>query len=105
MKRNERIVYMTAANKKEAEKISLILLKSRFIACANIFSISSLYWWKNRIEKNNECAIIMKTNKSAVKKIEKVVKKIHSYENPCLIVIPIIRGSTKFLNWINEEVR
>lgn len=81
------LVYLTCKDKKEAEKISLHLLKKRLIACANIFPIRSLYWWEGKIAKGMESAVIAKTVSKKFKKIIKEVRKIHSYEVPCILRI------------------
>ena len=98
------ICYITAKDKKEAEKIISALLEKRLIACANMFSVKSQYWWKGKIEKSSEYAIIAKTRKEKEKEIIKVVKGIHSYEVPC-IVFSEITGSKDFLDWIEKEIR
>ncbi|EHP88330.1 divalent-cation tolerance protein CutA [Methanotorris formicicus] len=97
------LVYITASNREEAKNIVSHLLENRLVACANIFPIESMYWWKGRIENDGEVAIILKTKEKLVKKIIEEVKKLHSYTNPCIIAIPIINGSEEFLKWIDEE--
>ena len=76
------LVYITCKGKKEAEKISMHLLKKRLIACANIFPIKSMYWWEEKIVNDKENVIIAKTSNRNFKKLESEVKKIHSYEIP-----------------------
>ncbi|AEF96997.1 divalent-cation tolerance protein CutA [Methanotorris igneus] len=97
------LVYITASNHEVAKKIASHLLESKLVACANIFPIESMYWWRGKIENDNEVAIILKTKEKLVKKIIEEVKKLHSYTNPCIIAIPIIHGSEEFLKWIDEE--
>lgn len=98
-------IYITCKDKKEAKKISRHLLEKKLIACANIFPVESLYRWKGRINEDNEIAIIAKTVKDNFEKIKKEVKKIHSYEVPCIVAWDIVKGNEDFLNWISEEVR
>ena len=97
------LVYITASSLEEAKKIVSHLLEKRLIACANIFPIESMYWWNGKIENDNEVGIILKTKENLIKKIIEDVKLLHSYENPCIIAIPIIDGSEEFLKWIDEE--
>jgi len=64
------IVLMTAKSKEEAEKIVNTLLEERLIACANIIdSVSSLFWWQGKIEKEKEVLAIMKSGVSLFKKL------------------------------------
>lgn len=81
------LVYITCNDEKEAEKISKHLLLKRLVACANIFPIKSMYWWDNKIVNDKENVIIAKTNDKNFKKVESEVKKLHSYEIPCILRI------------------
>ena len=98
-------IYITCPNKKEAKKIGLFLIKKRLAACCNIFPIESIYWWQNKIVKDKEAVLIVKTLKKNFKKIEKEVKKLHSYTVPCILEIPIIKSSQDFLNWLEKEIK
>ena len=97
-------VYVTAANKKEADMIGLHLLKKKLIACANIFPISSLYLWKGKVQKGNEYVIILKTVKSNYNKIKTEIEKIHSYDVPCIIQIPVTVNE-KYGGWMRKEIK
>jgi periplasmic divalent cation tolerance protein len=98
------IVYITAGNTDEAKMIARELVEMRLAACANIFPISSIYRWKNNIEEAEEFVILVKTKSSRVKDIEKKVKKMHSYEVPCIVSFRMDEGSADYLNWIDGSV-
>ena len=34
-----------------------------------------------------------------------LVKELHSYENPEVLALPVIGGSSQYLDWIDKEVR
>ena len=97
------IVYVTTKNEEEARKIANNLLEKRLVACANFFPIKSLYWWKGKIEKDNEVAIIMKTQKRNIKSIVTEVKELHSYDVPCIEFLSIEAGNPDYLEWIKNE--
>ena len=97
-------VYITCKDNKEAEKISKRLLKKRLIACANLFPIKSFYWWKEKINEDNEVAIIAKTDMTNFEEIKREVKKVHSYEIPCIVSWKIEQGNEDYLDWIKEEL-
>jgi periplasmic divalent cation tolerance protein len=98
------VIYITTKNINEARKISGVLLRKKLIACANIFPIESQFWWKGKIEKCSESAIICKTNSKNVEKVIDTVKKNHSYDIPDVVEIPIKSGNKDFLKWIDEVV-
>jgi periplasmic divalent cation tolerance protein len=97
------MVYVTAANEKEAKNVADYLLKKHLVACANIFPINSLYWWKGEIQNDSEVAIIMKTQNKHTKQIIAEIKSLHSYEVPCIEFLQISDGNSDYLKWIEEE--
>jgi periplasmic divalent cation tolerance protein len=98
------LIYITCKDKKEAEKISMHLLKNRLIACANIFPIKSLYWWNKKIVNDKENVIIAKTNNKNFKKVVNEVKKMHSYQIPCILKINAF-ANKDYENWANKEMK
>ncbi|MBU4311317.1 MAG: divalent-cation tolerance protein CutA [Candidatus Omnitrophica bacterium] len=100
------VVFITTANRGEAERVSKTLLDARLIACANIIKgVDSRFWWKGKKEKAREYLLIAKTRKTLFKKIVKAVRKEHSYDIPEIIAIPIIAGHKPYLDWIINSTR
>ncbi len=97
------VVYVTTADEKEANKVAHHLLKKRLVACANIFPITSLYWWKGEIQNDSEMVLIMKTQEKHKDQIISEVRSIHSYEVPCIEFLQILYGNPDYLKWIEEE--
>ena len=98
--------YITCANIKEAKKITSILVRKKLIACANIFNnIQSVFLWKNKVNYSKEVIIIGKTTKKLQTKIISEVKKIHSYDMPCIVFSKISSGNKEFLKWISNSTR
>jgi periplasmic divalent cation tolerance protein len=94
-------IYITTPTKKEARKIARHLLQKKLIGCANIFPIDSLSWWKGRIIDEKEFVLIVKTKKNNFERIKKEVEKIHSYEMPCIVKIPV-SSNEKYYKWLNK---
>lgn len=100
------VVFITASNFKESEKISKMLVSEKLAACCNIVpKVSSRYWWKGKIETASESLLIVKTKKSSLSQLIKRVKSIHSYTVPEIIALPIPKGNPDYLNWIEESIR
>lgn len=97
-------VYFTSGSEEEARTIATRLLKRRFIACANLFPISSLYIWKENLEEAQEYAALVKTEKGKVGAVIEEVKRMHSYEVPDIVEIPVGEGFNPFFTWISEVV-
>lgn len=98
-------LYVTAPSKREARRIAKALLDARLVACANIFPIESHYWWKGNLESARETAIIMKTTRRLAKRAIAEVKRLHSYDVPCVVAWKIVEGNADYLDWIEAETR
>jgi periplasmic divalent cation tolerance protein len=99
------LIYMTSGSKNEAESIAQSLLEARHIACANILKVSSHYVWKDELVKDSEYVSIIKTEKRKVNTVIEEVKKLHSYDIPDIVEIPLGEGFTPFFQWISEVVQ
>jgi periplasmic divalent cation tolerance protein len=106
MKNSFVIVLVTFGSKREAELVADSLLRKRLVACANITDkIVSKFWWNGRIDKASEALVIFKTSGNNFKAVEKEVKRLHSYEVPEIIAIPIVAISVDYKRWINDNVK
>ena len=97
-------VYITNPSKPAALKVAKHLLSKRLIACVNLFPIESIYWWKGKLETTKEFVLIAKTVSKNFDKVKKEVERIHPYETPCIVRIPV-SSNEKYFNWLKGEVR
>lgn len=95
-----RLVYITAGNTENASLIAKELVSKRLAACVNMFPVSSVYRWHEKIEEDNEIAMFVKTDASRLQEIIKVVKSLHTYEMPA-IEFWEIEGEQDYLDWIH----
>ncbi|OGY46904.1 MAG: hypothetical protein A2840_01555 [Candidatus Buchananbacteria bacterium RIFCSPHIGHO2_01_FULL_47_11b] len=79
-------ITVTCKNQAEADTIAAVLLQQRLIACANSFSVRSVYRWKGKIERSREVLMIMKTTLAQVKSVKKIIFELHSYELPVITI-------------------
>jgi len=99
------LVFITSPSKKEGQHIVSELMDRHLVACGNILEgVDSIFTWKGKIERANEVFVILKTKRAMFKEIVYVVEKIHSYEVPEIIALPIMDGSKEYLKWIDESV-
>jgi len=100
------IVLVTCRSTKEAERIARSLVERRLAACGNILRsrVRSIYRWKSKIESAREFLLILKTSRRRFPKLQSAVKRLHSYEIPEIIALPIAEGSGAYLSWLGEAV-
>lgn len=94
-------VITTISDKSGAEKIAKALINKRLAACVQIAGpIKSIYRWKGKIETAKEWVCVIKTRKNLYEKVEAAIKKIHPYEVPEIIAVPIAAANKDYLKWI-----
>ncbi|MEM2946539.1 MAG: divalent-cation tolerance protein CutA [Thermoproteota archaeon] len=99
-------VLTTTGGREEAEKIARILLERRLAGCVQVLGpVSSLYWWKGRIEEAEEWLCIIKSREDLYEELEKTIRENHSYEVPEIITMPIVSGSRSYLEWMSKELK
>jgi periplasmic divalent cation tolerance protein len=90
----------------EAGKIAQKLLEERLIACANLLpGVTSLYWWENKINRDGETLMVMKTLRKNVAKLLRRVKELHSYKVPEFLTLSVHEGNPDYVKWVGAECR
>ena len=101
---NIRLVYVTTPSHEEAEKIATCVVNEQLAACANIIDgVTSIYRWEEKLCRENETAMILKTTAAAGEKLIARIRELHSYECPCIVTLPIENGHPDFLRWIENQ--
>ena len=101
-----RLVLVICANHIQAKLIARSVVEKRLAACVNILRIpiESHYRWKGKVEKARELLLLVKTTAGKLKALEREVKRLHSYDTPEFIALPIIAGSEPYLAWLEENL-
>lgn len=97
--------YIVCKNKMEAKRIGTAIVKEKLCACVNIFpEMHSIYFWKGKLEKSNECVLIAKTERRMFKKLTARVKILHSYDCPCILQLKVKEGNKEYVKWLLENI-
>jgi periplasmic divalent cation tolerance protein len=104
--RNKRIVVVTCPSVALARKIARAVVGKRLAACVNtlLSPVESVYTWKGKVERAREYLLVIKTTAKCLSALEKEVKRLHSYDVPEFIAVPISEGSEEYLSWLEECV-
>lgn len=99
------LVLTTCASLLEGEMIARQLLAQKLVACASLGShIHSYYVWKGQEQDATEYSLQLKTLRDRYPAVEAAIRKLHSYENPEIIAIPVVAASDAFLQWIADSL-
>ena len=95
---------MTAGSLEEAKKIGRELIEENLAACVNFLeNMTSIYKWEDKFEEDQEVVMIAKTRKTLMPKLIETVNRLHIYDCPCILELPIQGGNSDFLKWILGE--
>src|SRR4051812_33652584 len=98
------ILYLTCADDKEATKIADALLKAKLITCARRSPVKSSYWWKGKINHDDEVLLMMESLEEKFDDIEEVVTRLHSYDEYVLTMVPITKTTPGVREWLNDTL-
>ncbi len=97
------MIICMASSKKEAGAIKDALLEAKCAACVNIIEgAHSFFWWKGKIDSAEEVLLLIKAREDQFSGCRDMIKKVHSYEVPEIIAVPIIEGDPAYLNWLEN---
>jgi periplasmic divalent cation tolerance protein len=101
------VVLVTCGSVEEGRRIGHALVEARLAACVNVAQapVESIYRWKKRIDTAMEFLMIIKTSRARFAAVEEAVKRLHSYEIPEIIALPIEKGARNYLAWLTDSVR
>jgi periplasmic divalent cation tolerance protein len=99
------LVLVTCAGTSEAKRIARAVVEARLAACVNILpgTVNSVYRWEGKVESAREHLLLMKTSRKRLSKLQAAVERLHSYEVPEFIALPIAAGSRAYLAWLGGK--
>lgn len=96
------VLVITTTNSEDlAVKIAEALVQRGIAACVNIVKkIRSIYRFKGEVWDDEEYLLLIKTRESLKSEVEEVIKEIHTYELPEILVINLAESDKNFQQWI-----
>jgi periplasmic divalent cation tolerance protein len=99
------VVLSTCDSEEQAAQIARGLVEQRLAACVNILpGARSVYRWKGQIEDASEWILVIKSRRDLFGALRAAFAKLHSYEVPELIALPVVDGSESYLQWLDREL-
>jgi len=98
------LVLCTCPDQDSAEKISQQLITTHAAACVNMVpGIRSCYRWQGKVETSSEVLLLIKAGADRYELLQETILKLHPYELPEIIAVPIDQGHRAYLDWITEN--
>lgn len=100
------LVLSTCAAEADAERLARALLDARLAACVNVVpGVRSFYRWKGEIASEVEFMLIIKTSRDLFPALCAEIEKLHPYEVPELLALPVLAGAENYLTWLESNLR
>lgn len=101
---NPILVLTNAPDSEVANRIAGHLVDQGLAACVNILTpCTSIYHWQGRTESAQEIPLLIKTVQSRYMEVETAICKLHPYELPEIVQVPLDSGLPAYLQWLISE--
>lgn len=98
-------VFTTAGSREEADRIAQTLVEQRLAACVQVTGpITSTYRWQGAIETGQEWLCLAKSRADLFPRLEAAIRRVHSYQVPEILAVPVVAGSRDYLAWLDGEL-
>lgn len=97
-------VVVSVPSTRLATRMARELLEKRLCACAQtVGPITSHYQWKGKVERAREWLLVIKTRSTLLDELEAEVVRLHPYDVPEILAVPVSRGHDPYLSWLAQE--
>jgi len=98
------VVYTNLPDRDAAMRIAQALIEERLAACVNVLpECMSVYRWKDAVETAREVPLMIKTRQALYGEVEAAIRRLHPYELPEVVAVPVVRGLPEYLEWVAAE--
>ena len=104
MDSNHYVVHTTVDSRERADAMATMMVNEGIAACVHIVPIQSVYRWKGAVEHADEFRLEAKTTSEHVDQLMEFVRGAHPYDTPEIIALPIVKGDTRYLEWLENEI-
>ena len=100
------VVWTTFPGDDDPALFSQTLVSERLAACVTIQrGLTSVYRWRDGIEKAAEYQLTIKTTVDRVGDLERRVGELHPYDVPEFLILPINGGSAAYLDYVEASTQ
>jgi periplasmic divalent cation tolerance protein len=104
-KMGEILILNTTDTSELAQKIASALVEAKEAACVNIIAgIRSIYSWQGKVCDEEECLLLIKSSAEKFEAVRATIRRLHSYDVPEIIAVPITAGDPDYLGWLASSI-
>ena len=96
------VVLVTAKDEDEAARIGKALVARKLAACCSIIpGARSIYFWDGAVQDEREAVMVIKALAGGFPALEAEIRRLHSYQTPEIIALPVTSASKDYLDWVS----
>lgn len=100
------VVLVTVGSPDEGRHLGRRLVQERLAACVNVVGpMRSIYHWKDEIHDDEEWQLLIKTRAPLLDDVSALIRRMHSYENPEIVALPVVAAAAAYATWVRESTR
>ena len=96
-------LYSTFPDEASAKRVAEALVMAKLAACVNLWPMTSVYEWQDKLETGPEIAAFIKTRRALVEQAVAAARPLHPYTLPCFLILPIEGGNADYLAWARVQ--
>ena len=106
MKNKEILVFSTSPDEERGRAMAKTLVSKRLAACVNVIpGVTSIYRWEDQVREDPECLLIIKSTGDKIEDLAGQIEKLHPYELPEVLAVPVTGGLPAYLDWVRNSVQ
>lgn len=99
------VVLCSCGGEQEATLIAEALIEKRLAACVTILPrVRSVYRWQGVLEHSDEFLLVIKSAQDRFEQLRAEIGRLHSYQLPELLALPVVDGAPDYLQWLDREL-
>lgn len=89
-----------------AGRIAQALVEGGLAACVSIGApVTSVYTWQGKVEHAEEIPLVIKTTGARQEEVVQALAKLHPYEVPEALVVPVLDGLNTYMGWVRQQTQ
>jgi periplasmic divalent cation tolerance protein len=99
-------VHVSVPDQETADLLAKHLLEQKLAACVqDMGTMRSQYLWKGNLESASEHLLLIKSISDLYSSLEKCILEFHPYDIPEIIALPVQNISSRYLEWMKDELQ
>jgi periplasmic divalent cation tolerance protein len=98
------VVFCSCPDEAVASRIAATLVAEKLAACVTrTAALHSTYFWQGAVCDTPEVLLSIKTQVGRYAELEARIRALHPYELPEIMAVPVVAGSSGYLDWVTRE--